>query len=175
MKWVVDNAEEDKIDTNKIVVSGGSAGGHLALLAGLINTVPDSHPFYVGDKLRIQAIVNWFGITDIEKVESYLSANHPDWNYPLGWIKNKEKVVEISKKYSPIHYVSKNSPPVLTIHGDLDEVVPYKQAQLLHESLEKAGTKHQLLTLKGGKHLGFTEKQFQLIFKTIFEFLEAHP
>ena len=174
MKWISENAEAYRLDTDKIVVSGASAGGHLALLAGLVNSLPESHPSYVGDKIRIQAIVNWYGATDLQKKEAYLSANLPNENYVLNWVGEKEKIPEISRKYSPIHYVTENAPPVLTIQGDLDTLTPYHQAQLLHEKLESVGTEHHLLTLKGGTHLGFTEEQFQLIFKTIFEFLGAN-
>ncbi|BFP42481.1 hypothetical protein FGF1_33260 [Flavobacteriaceae bacterium GF1] len=175
LKWIRDNAEEYKFDTDKIVVSGASAGGHLALLAGLVNSVPESHPSYVGDNIRIQAIINWYGTTDIQKIEEYLSANRPNENFVLNWIGAEEKIPGISRKYSPIHYVTENAPPILTIQGDQDSLTPYNQAKLLHEKLESLGTKNELLTLKGGTHLGFTEAQFQLIFKTIFQFLQANP
>ncbi|PRX54914.1 alpha/beta hydrolase [Flagellimonas meridianipacifica] len=175
MKWISENAEEYRLDTNKIVVSGASSGGHLAMLAGLVNSVPESHPAYVGDKIRIQAIVNWYGITDIQKIEAYLSSQLPNQNFVLNWVQDKEKIPEISKKYSPINYVTENAPPILTIQGDLDTLTPYDQALLLHEKLETVGAKNQLLILEGGTHLGFSEEQFQLIFKTIFDFLKANP
>lgn len=175
MKWIRDNAEEYRVDINKIVVSGASAGGHLALLAGLVNSVPDSHPSYVGDEIRVQAIINWYGVTDIEAIEAYLSENSPNSNFVLNWIGKENKLADISEKYSPIHYITENAPPILSIQGDMDSLNPYSQAVLLHEKLENVGAENQLLTLKGGTHLGFTEEQFQLIFKTIFEFLEAHP
>lgn len=170
VQWVADNAENFNIDTGNIVLSGGSAGGQLCLIAGLMNSVPGSHPCYVGDKITIRAIINWYGITDIAKVEEYLR-NKEIGNYVLRWIGDQEKIAEISKKYSPIHYVTPNAPPILTIHGDSDSMVPHSQAQLLHEALDKAGTKHQLLTLPGGKHMGFSEEQYQLINRTIFSFL----
>ncbi len=169
VQWVADNADTFNIDTGNIVLSGESAGGHLCLIAGLMNSVPGSHPCYVGDKITIQGIINWFGISDIAKAGKYLK--NTEWNYVLAWIGNQEKIAEISKKYSPIHYVTHNAPPILTIHGASDSIVPHNQAQLLHEALDKAGTKHQLLTLTGGKHLGFSEEQFQLIYKTIYSFL----
>ncbi len=175
IKWISENSEEYGLDTDKIVVSGASSGGHLALLAGLINSVPKSHPSFVGDKVRIRAIINWYGIADLQKMEDYLSTHLPDQNFILNWVKGKQGVQNLLEKYSPIQYVTKNAPPVLTIQGDLDTLTPYHQAQLLHEKLEKMGTENQLLTVKGGKHLGFTENQFQLIFKTIFKFLEANP
>ena len=175
MQWIKDHAEEYRFDTRQIVVSGASAGGHLALLAGLVNSVPDSHPAYVGDKLRIQAIINWYGPTDLQTIEAYFRTHRPDTNVVLNWVEERDKIEEISKKYSPVHYVTEKAPPVLSIQGDLDSWTPYRQAQLLHEKLDSVGAKNQLLTLKGGTHLGFTEDQFQLIFETIFKFLKAHP
>lgn len=175
MKWIRDNADEYRFDTNKIVVSGASAGGHLALLAGLVNSVPASHPSYVGDDIRVQAIINWYGTVDIEAKETYLSTNSAIPNFILNWIGDKNKLTEISNKYSPIHYVTDKAPPVLSIQGDMDSLTPYSHTVPLHEKLESVGAKNQLLTLKGGTHLGFTEDHFQLIFRTIFEFLEAHP
>ena len=172
MQRIAENAETYDIDKKNIVLAGESAGGHLALLAGLVNSKAGSHPAYVGDELVIKAIIDWFGITDIEKVSTYLNAKNPTGNYALGWIGQPQKVADISKTYSPIHYITKNAPPILSIHGVDDSVVPYSQSVLLHEALDKVGTRHRLLSLKGGKHMGFTEEQFQQIYEAIFEFLK---
>ena len=176
MKWISENAETYRLDTDKIVVSGASSGGHLALLAGLINSVPKSHPSYIGDQIRIQAIINWYGATDLNKIETYLSDHLPDQNFVMNWVQGKENAQELITKYSPIQYVTENAPPILTIQGDEDTLTPYAQAVLLHEKLENVGAQnHKLLTLKGGTHIGFSEEQFQLSFKTVFDFLDANP
>ena len=112
MKWIKDNATEYRFDTNNIVISGASAGGHLALLAGLVNSVPDSHPSYVGDDIRIQAIINWYGHTDLEKIEAYLRLNKPETNFVMNWLQDEKKLADLSAKYSPIHYVTENAPPI---------------------------------------------------------------
>lgn len=175
MEWIANNAETYRFDTNKIVVSGASSGGHLALLAGLVNSVPDSHPSYVGDKIRVQAILNWYGIADLQKIEPYLNSYLPNQNFVMNWVKGKKNIDEILKKYSPIQYVTEDAPPILTIQGDLDTLTPYEQAELLHEKLDSLEVKNKLLAIEGGKHLGFSEEQFQIIWKTIFKFLETHP
>nr|WP_297913300.1 alpha/beta hydrolase [uncultured Allomuricauda sp.] len=175
MEWIGDNAETYRLDTNTFVVSGAASGGHLALLAGLVNSVPNSHPSYVGNKIRIHAIVNWYGVTDLQKIETYLSSYLPNQNFVSNWVKGKENISEIYRKYSPIYYITENAPSILTIQGDMDTLTPYDQAELLHEKLESLGVTNQLLTLKGGTHLGFTEEQFQLIFKTIFAFVGDNP
>lgn len=169
LKWISENAAQYHIDLDKIVLSGPSAGGHLALIAGLMNTVPESHAYYVGDKLNIRAIVNWFGASDISQLNDfYQGRNH---NSVELWIGDGHTVEDISNKYSPIHYVTEAAPPVISIHGELDSVIPYLQSELLHKKLEQAGTKNQLISLAGGKHLGFTKEQFQLINEQIFKFI----
>ena len=63
-------------------------------------------------------------------------------------------------------------PPVMTIHGDADTIVPYSQATALHQELDVQVTANELLMLPGGKHLGFSDAQFQQIFRSIFAFLD---
>jgi len=172
LKWIAENGSKYTIDTDKIVLTGNSAGGHLALWAGMVNTTPESHPFYVGDQLNVRAVVNWFGITDIEKVEKFLVANNPKSNYALAWIADKTKIAAVSEKYSPIHLVKKDIVPILTIHGTDDSLVPHSQAVALHDALASAGAQHELLSMKGGKHMGFSEAQFQQAWERIFSFLK---
>jgi dipeptidyl aminopeptidase/acylaminoacyl peptidase len=65
--------------------------------------------------------------------------------------------------------VSEATPPIITVHGDQDSVVPYEQATALHESLS---TTNRLVTMQGGNHSGFTDKQYQDAYRAIFEFLD---
>jgi dipeptidyl aminopeptidase/acylaminoacyl peptidase len=65
----------------------------------------------------------------------------------LGGLTNKE---EIARESSPLTYVRKQNPPIITIHGDADEVVPYSHAVRLCEALDKAGVTNELYSIKGG-------------------------
>ena len=80
LKHVVDQSSEWPIDRNMIVIAGGSAGGHLALTTGILGSRP-GHACYPGGGFKVAAIVNWFGITDIEKVEKFLAQTSPGQNY----------------------------------------------------------------------------------------------
>jgi dipeptidyl aminopeptidase/acylaminoacyl peptidase len=71
-------------------------------------------------------------------------------------------------------YVRNGLPPIMTIHGDADPVVPYPQAVRLHEALAKTNTPNQLITIPGGGHGGFTDAQRTMIYTTIREFLGKH-
>src|SRR5215470_13056765 len=66
LRWIIKNAKQYGFDTSKLVVSGGSAGGHLALTTGLIPASAGLDRQCPGsDELKVAAIVNWYGITDV--------------------------------------------------------------------------------------------------------------
>jgi acetyl esterase/lipase len=170
IKWVAEHANTYHFDTSKVVITGFSSGGHLALIAALTNSDGRPQQCYSGDQVKIPAVINWFGISDIERLETYLATNSLP-NYPLRWIGEKSNVHLFSKKYSPMHHITAHSPAILTIHGDRDTIVPYDQATFFHQALDKNGVKNQLLTLAGGNHGGFSDEQYQEAFEKVFSFL----
>ena len=170
--WVADRADELGFDRDRIVVSGASAGGHLALMAGILGSGTE-HECAPDEGFRVAGIVNWFGITDIEAVEAYLAEARPRSNYARSWIGDTARVSRISDRHSPIRRVGDDAPPILTLHGDEDSVVPYEQATRFHARLNELGVTHRLETMEGGTHMGFSDAQFQRAFGTIFRFLES--
>ena len=163
---VIEIVEASGIPTDQVVVSGASAGGHLALLVGMLNS-DGNHPCRTTSPPK--AVVNWFGITDIEAVQDFLSEARPEGNYAAAWIGNAAKVNEISSQYSPLFLVTENTPPIITVHGDVDTVVPYEQASALHESLS---TTNRLITIEDGNHSGFSDAQYRDAFQAIFQFID---
>ncbi|WP_445385668.1 alpha/beta hydrolase fold domain-containing protein [Robiginitalea sp. IMCC44478] len=172
LKWIGEHPDRFNIDLENIVLSGDSAGGHLALIVGLLNSKQDNFPCYAGGLMTVKAIVNWYGITDIKEVENYLKTYKPEWNYASSWLRDSLQTDSISRKYSPVNHISKASPPIISIHGKLDSVVPYSQAVALHELLNQQGVKNMLVTDPEGKHVGFSETQYQKNYNEIFDFLQ---
>ncbi len=164
-KWVVDGARADSRRSDRFVVSGSSAGGHLALIVGLLNSTGD-HPCRASTPPS--AVVNWYGITDIASVETFLAKTRPEGNYALTWIEDKSRIADISARYSPLFLITNSAPPIITIHGTADPIVPYEQAVALHSDLH---TRNRLISLEGGTHGGFSDAQYQQAMKGIFEFL----
>ena len=78
---------------------------------------------------------------------------------------------EIARRVSPLTYVRSGLPPILSIHGDKDDVVPYSQSVRLHEALDKAKVPNQLLTIKDGGHGGFPQTDYVRSYETIWTFL----
>jgi acetyl esterase/lipase len=169
LRWVVGQAKNYDFDTSRLVVSGDSAGGHLALATGMIPESAGLDRQCPGVPLpKVAAIINWYGITQVGDL-----LDGPDRKpYAVAWLSSLPNREEIAKRVSPLTYVRPGLPAVLTIHGDADPTVPYTQAMRLHESLKKADVPNELLTIPGGKHGGFTPEERTRIFVAIRAFLE---
>jgi acetyl esterase/lipase len=169
--WVIQNAEKYHFNPNKIVVTGYSAGGHLALTTAMISPssqlqkqCPDIKPG------QVAAIINWIGPTDI--VDLIAGPNRQD--YAVAWIGSQANHKVVAKKSSPIHYFRKNLPPILSIHGDLDRLVPYEQAVRLHQALNQVGVPNELLTIRGREHGNFNREENRQSYAAIEDFLYSH-
>ena len=168
LRYLTAQAKTYNIDTNRLVVTGESAGGHLALTTGIIPESAGLDRECAGAPLpKVAAIINWFGIADVADV---IDGPHRA-NAAAQWLGSLPNRDEIAKRVSPLTYIRAGLPPVLTIHGDADPVVPYQHAVRLHEALSKAGVPNRLLTIPGGKHGGFTPEERTRIYLSIREFL----
>ena len=73
----------------------------------------------------------------------------------MSWFDSVPDPKALARNLSPIEYVRRGSPPILTVHGDSDQVAPYAQAVRLHQGLDAAGVPNRLITIPGGAHGGF--------------------
>ncbi len=172
LRWVFRNAKAYGFDPERIIVTGGSAGGHLALMTGMLDTTAGFDYPKEWDQsnppMKVAAIVNWFGITDVKGILS-----GPDkQNYAASWIGSHSEPEKLAERVSPLTYVREGLPPILTIHGDNDQLVPYSHAVRLNQALEKARVRHELITIPGGRHGGFTPDQMKMIYASIRNFLK---
>ena len=179
LEWIARNAEQYNFDTSRIVTSGNSAGGHLALTSGM---VPPSAglgrecasgsftgPATTGS-VKVAAIINWYGITDVADL-----VNGPNTKgYAVQWLGGLPNRADVARIVSPLTYVRRELPPILTIHGDADPIVPYQHAVRLHAALDDAGVPNQLHTVADGGHGGFNRAQTLKIYETIQQFLDRH-
>jgi acetyl esterase/lipase len=174
LRWIVRNASEFHIDPTRLVVTGHSAGGHLSLTTGMLKESDGLDANCPGDKgesePRVAAIVNWYGITDVNDLL------HGDnlKNYAVEWLGSSLNKEDVARRSSPLSYVRKDNPPIITIHGDADDVVPYTQAVRLQQALDKAGVPNQLFTVKGGGHGQFSDKDNREAYAAMFQFLARY-
>jgi len=183
LRWVWRNAKQYNFDTSKIVVTGGSAGGHLALTTGMLPANGEYDRACIGDERntwnfgtpalepKVTAIVNWFGITDV----AAMLQGPEQTGYAVSWFgamhDNARK--NTAQSISPVNMARADLPPIITIHGDKDTLVPYAQAQRLDAALKKVGAQHQLVTIPGGGHGVFTPDDWVRAYTAIKAFLQS--
>jgi acetyl esterase/lipase len=172
LEWVYANAEKYKIDTNRVVVSGDSAGGHLALMTGLLKEGDSlcGGKHVVGQKNKVAAIINWYGITDFTLHAAF---KRQLTKKPHDWFDPNDDYGEVTRSLSPVKYVRKGVAPVMTIHGSNDPAVLPIQAELLHEKLREVGVREKLVMIPERKHGNFSDEERVMIFEEIEEFLGA--
>ena len=133
LRYVKTHAGELGIDPGKVIVSGGSAGGHLAASTAMFDVNEDS------DDLKISptpnALILLFPVIDTSK-DGYGNA----------------KIGDRWKEISPAHNVRAGLPPTLTFHGTGDITTPFKGAQIFHDAMLKAGNRSELVVNEGGVH-----------------------
>ncbi|QOW10415.1 alpha/beta hydrolase [Kaistella flava (ex Peng et al. 2021)] len=169
--YLINHASELNIDPKKIVIMGGSAGGHLALMGGLLE---NDHRFdtkcMTQEKIKVAAIIDKYGISDLY-----------DWSYgklksksALEWLGTKASDYEFIESVSPINYITKNSPPTFIVHGDADPTVPYQQSVNLYNKLQKNMVESEFITVKNGLHGKFDKEKNKELNIAIIKFLSKY-
>ncbi|MDB2462831.1 alpha/beta hydrolase [Algibacter sp.] len=181
VRFLKANADKFHIDTCNIGITGSSSGGHLALMVGLTNNTPsldgtvrvvgiDNNTSKSKISSKVHAVVNISGPTEMfschkaPKVTSY-------FEYLLGGspLINPDAYLQSS----PIQYVTKNTLPIMTIHGKNDDVVPFEQALILDAKIRAAGGVHNLYALENQGHIfnGNAEKES---WTALYNFFDKH-
>ncbi|MCY7386584.1 MAG: alpha/beta hydrolase [Burkholderiales bacterium] len=178
LRWLTRRATQYKFDTRKIVLTGGSAGGHLALITGMLPAgnpydracaTDDNTRWVSGTEppLAVAAIINYFGIADVEDLLTVPNAKH----YAIEWLGAATNREALARSVSPIQYVRTGLPAIFTVHGDADQLVPHAHSTRLHAALNKAGVPNEMMTIPGGGHGGFSSDESLRISDSIRAFL----
>lgn len=162
--FFIDNAKKYNADPKRVAVTGGSAGGHLALMVGM-----SPRSAGLGKPVKVRAIVNFYGITDVD--DQLHGANMR--KYAVTWLPESPERTALARRVSPITYVRKDVPPVLTIHGDADATVPYQHGVNITKALTEAGVQAEMIPVPKGGH-GFPKETLDRLYPRIFEFLKRH-
>ena len=169
-RYVRHRAGDFKIDPDRIGIYGLSAGGHLSCMQGLAGDLGNPSAMDPLEKVssRVQAVAAFFPPTDFlnygKEGENALGAGVlAIFQAPFDFREFKrendslapitgEARLEIGRKISPMTHVSSDDPPVLLIHGDADELVPYQQSEILAAKLKEVGVEAELVNRPGKAH-----------------------
>jgi acetyl esterase/lipase len=157
VRWLRASARTYHIDPDRIGVTGGSAGGHLALFLGVTGGVREfegdgGHP---DQSSRVACVVCYYGPSDFTK--SYGKSVDAADVLPLflgGDLKTARHRHVVA---SPLYWVTPDASPTLCVHGTKDPYVAYEQAVWMVDRLKAADVEAELLTLEGAGH-GFRGK-----------------
>ncbi|HSI65683.1 MAG TPA: FAD-dependent oxidoreductase [Candidatus Saccharimonadia bacterium] len=134
VRYVRAHAAEFGVDPEKIIVSGGSAGGHVAVSTALFDDINEE-----GEDTSVSSVPNalilLFPVIDTS-AQGYGQA----------------KIGDRWKELSPVDRVKPGMPPTLTFHGTGDTVTPFAGAKRFHEAMLKAGNRSELVIHEGGAH-----------------------
>lgn len=165
IRWLRAHAKQYNFDSEHVGVIGGSAGGHLSALVGTSGGKKAFPPIggHLDQSDRVQAVIDIYGPADFSTVvqqaaEDKNVKNIFDFNTPSdpysSLIGTKLDDKAKADAVSPVHYVSKDSPPFLILHGTHDTLVPYAQSVQLEAALKAQSVPVWLQTLPGSGHGG---------------------
>ena len=152
-------------DPKRIAAIGFSAGAHLSLLLG---TVDSNTPSKTASKVDL--VVSYFAPTNLEvpPKDSLLRAPSEALGALLGPAFQKDR-----KGASPVHHVNRGDAPMLLFQGTRDALVPYEQTQAMLDKIAKEGVSAEVVFLAGAGH-GWREPHYTDTFETTLRFLDRH-
>ncbi len=151
LHWLQENAKRYGYSGDNVIVVGISSGAHLAALMGTMQ--------YPG-KEAVKCVVDVSGPVNFLSIVAHAHPTVPGQVFfcsPKGHIAAliggpPLKKQDAALKASPITYTDAKSAPVLIIHGGMDEIIPYEQANEFHRRLDVFGVKNDLVILPNAAH-----------------------
>ncbi len=146
--------------SDKIILAGASAGGHLALL----------HSYKHQDIGNIQAVIAFFPPTDLSPFYEFNSITSALLASLIGGTPTEQP--RIFSASSPVTFVDENSVPTVFFHGTTDTVVPISQSEILKKELESSGVPFLYKSISGQGH-GFTEATYTTLIQEASDYLKT--
>lgn len=142
------NAEAYGADPARLILSGSSAGAHLAAMAALTNG--EYQPGFEGVDVSVSACIPMYGIYDMVN----RNQTRPPWPYidrdvMKGSYADRPEAFHAA---SPLDLISEAAPPFLVVHGTHDSLVPLPEAQIFVTALIDAGVPVEFIEILGAQH-----------------------
>ena len=161
IRFMRKHAEKYRIDPDRVILWGGSSGGHTATLAALSSGMPElDTPEYGEFSDAVLGVVDYYGVVDITMPDGFPSTpNHQKADSPEGCFLGHIDVNEhpdLAQKTVITNYVSADRaiPPVFIIHGSKDRTVNFTHSLKLYDKLRACGKDATFVRLHGADHGG---------------------
>jgi len=151
IRYIRTHADKFQIDTTKIVAAGGSAGGHLAAAAALINDYNEST-----DNTAVSC-----------KPNALVLFNPAIDNGPGGV--GYSRIGDKYTKFSPIHNIQKGAPPTIILSGTADNLIPVETIKKYETLMLQAGSICEVRLYEGRAHGFFNYNKFDNYKSTLIE------
>ncbi len=185
LAYITEHENEYMLDTSRLVLTGASAGAHLAMMTAFTQGVPSFEDIYTNKLPAIRAVVEQFGPTDfasenLQFEESGFARMNPP--APAGeGTADRLLNADTSKNPALLHFVSpiynihRNIPPVLILHGKYDPMVPYQQAVTLYDKIcSVCGTDRAEIIISDECTHADTKYESEPYTSKIFQFIEKY-
>jgi acetyl esterase/lipase len=177
VRYVRAKAGQFGVDPDRLGITSGSSGGHLALMAATTGDdgQPDAKDEIERASSRLQAVVAWFPPTDLINwgmPDGYQTISKLRPGLLQSFFKEVTDMEGQLKEISPICHVTADDPPLLLIHGDRDLTVPLQQSKVLKDKYEEVGLPVKLIVHKGGGHT--TWPGIMDDYPAVWEWFDAH-
>lgn len=153
LAWTKANIADHGGDPNFVVITGGSAGGHLASLAALTPNLADFQPGFEETDTSVAAAVPFYGVFDFVNRHG---TSRADMESFVGRTVFKSRLTADRARWeqaSTISHVGPDAPPFFVLHGANDSLAPVEQARTFVDELRKASTQPVVYAeLPGAQH-----------------------
>ena len=153
-RFLLKNAEKFNLDSERYGVWGGSAGGHLSLMTAL-----GKNSDFIGETslkdipLDFKCVASYFPLTTLINPDVLEGSKFEDpevLRHVLNGLFSEKP--ELARLLSPTEYLSKDSPPILLLHGEKDPILDIKNSHYMMEIAEEKGADVELLSVKNATH-----------------------
>jgi len=134
--WVKENIQQYGGNPGFIVVTGGSAGGHLSSLLALSANLPELQPEFESSDTKVQGCVPYYGMYDLLDAQKLQLSVGLEVILRKSIIKQtKEENPDLYRLMSPLSHINADAPPFLVIHGDKDSLTSLGESQYFASEL----------------------------------------